>query len=151
MSRLGNYELDIIAQLETAEISAAPAFESVTGASGGWRAAHREAIFREHLPAAYVAFIEEPCAPEVREQVRGAKFAIFIAARTLRAEADPRHGDGTTTGAFALIDAARAVLDDYEIDEGLRLVCIHAKFIEADGRGAIYELLYRVWPVVVEE
>lgn len=150
MSRLGEYENDIVDRLETAAIGGTAAFEIVTGASGGWRGAHREAIFRERIPAAYVAFIEEPCAPEVRVEIRGAKFVVLIAARALRVESNPRHGDASSTGAFALIDAARTVLDDHELDTNLRLVCVHVRFVEADDRAAVYELLYRVWPVVEE-
>ncbi|HWL94465.1 MAG TPA: phage protein Gp37 [Phycisphaerae bacterium] len=151
MSRLGDFENEIVDRLETATVSGSAAFARIVGASGGWRPANRDAIFRERMPAAYVAFVEEPAAPEVRDAVRGAKFVVLIAARSLRVDGDARHGETGETGAFALIDAVRAVLDDYEIDDGLQLVCVHVRFVEADARSAVYELLYRVWPVVAEE
>jgi len=150
MSRLGDLENALVTRLAQAMISGLPAFEVVRGVSGGQRPAIREALRRERMPAAYVAFTEEPTAPEVRDQVRGAKFTVLLAARTLRAESDPRNGDAQSVGTFELLDVARSQLDDYVPSAGLRLLNVQEKFIEADDRQAVYELLYRVWPTNTE-
>lgn len=150
MSRLGDLENAIVARLSLATISGSPAFATVQGASGGSRPAIREALRRERMPAAYVAFTEEPTAPEVRDQVRGAKFSILVAAQTLRADTDPRNGDALSIGVFQLLDVVRAQLDDYVPSSGLRLLSIQEKFVEADDRLAIYEAAYRVWPTALE-
>lgn len=148
MSTLGNLENAIVTRLAGAQIAGEDAFAVVRGASGGFRPALRDAIARERLPAAFVAFLEEPTAPEVKPALRGPRYAVYIAARALRITSDPRHGDDDARGAFDLLDAARARLDDFDVAAGLRLVCLHQRFVEADDRAAVYELLYRVWPVV---
>ncbi len=148
MSELGDLENAIVSRLQAATVSGSPVFEVVRGVSGGYRGAIRDALRRERMPAAYVAFTEEPKAPEVRAAVRGAKFVVLVADQTLRAESDPRHGDVSTVGTFTLLDEAAEQLDDYEPSTGLRLVDVHRRFVEADDRLAVYELLYRVWPVV---
>ena len=147
MSRLGNIESGIISRLSAAMIGGNAAFETMVGASGGNRAAIRAALRRERMPAAYVSFIDEPLGPEVRAEVRGAKFTVLVADQTLRPASNPRQGDGSTPGTFALLESARNVLDDYSPDQGVRLVAIHERFIEADDRVGIYELLYRAWPI----
>ena len=149
MSRLGDLENAIVNRLSQAMIGGSPAFETVRGFSGGNRAALREALRRERMPAAYVGFTDEPTAPEVRDQVRGAKFVVLVAARVLRLESDPRNGDANSIGAFQLLEASRTQLDDYAPSTGLQLVSVQEKFIDADNRVAIYELLYRVWPIVL--
>lgn len=150
MSRLGDLENAIVARLSLATISGSPAFATVQGVSGGSRPAVREALRREQMPAAYVAFTEEPTAPEVRDQVRGAKFSVLVAAQTLRADTDPRNGDTLSVGVFQLLDVVRAQLDDYVPSSGLRLLSLQEKFIEADDRLAMYEVSYRVWPTAAE-
>ena len=101
------------------------------------------------MPAAYVAFTDEPTAPEVKAAVRGSRFVVLVADRALRVESDPRHGDVNSLGAFTSLEQARLELDGYEPVGGLRLLNLHQKFVEADDRVAVYELLYRVWPVTV--
>ncbi len=150
MSRLGELENAIVNRLAGAQIGGEDAFAVVRGESGGFRAALRDTLARERLPMAAVAFVDEPHAPEVKATVRGPRFVVLIAARSLRTTSDPRHGDDDATGAFALLDAARARLDDHEIETGRRLVCIHERFVEADERMAVYELLYRGTPAVEE-
>ncbi|MCG8405123.1 MAG: DUF1834 family protein [Phycisphaerales bacterium] len=150
MSRLGDLENTIVSKLSQAAISGEPAFATVRSVSGGNRPALREALRRERMPAAFVAFTDEPTAPEIRDQVRGAKFVVLVAARALRVASDPRHGDSDTVGTFGLLEASRSELDNYEPSAGFRLVNVHEKFVDADDRFAIYELLYRVWPVVNE-
>ncbi len=149
MSRLGDLETVIVDRLALAMIQGTPAFESVRGVSGGNRRLNLDALRRERMPAARVGFTEDPTAPEVRDTVRGAKFAVLIGAQSLRAGSDPRNGDSLTIGAFALMDAVRTELDNFEPITGFRLLNLHEKFIEADDRVAIYESLYRVWPIVV--
>ena len=150
MSRLGDLENAIVARLSLATISGSPAFATVQGVSGGSRPAIREALRRQQMPAAYVAFTEEPTAPEVRDQVRGAKFSVLVAAQTLRADADPRNGDALSIGVFQLLDVVRAQLDDHVPSSGLRLLSLQEKFVEADDRLAIYETAYRIWPTAAE-
>ncbi len=148
MSRLGDLENTLVSRLASAMLGDSPLFEVVRGVSGGFRASIRDAMKRERIPAAYVAFIEEPTAPETSEVKLGAKFVVYVAARALRVESDPRHGDANTPGAFVLLEKAREQLDDYEPSTGLRAVNLHEKFVEADNRIAVYELLYRIWPIV---
>jgi hypothetical protein len=150
MSRLGDLENAIVARLSVATISGSPAFATVQGVSGGSRPAIREAMRRQRMPAAFVAFTEEPTAPEARDQVRGAKFSVLVAAQSLRADADPRNGDALSVGVFQLLDVVRAQLDDYAPSSGLRLLSLQEKFVEADDRLAIYESAYRVWPTADE-
>ena len=148
MSRLGDIENTLVSRLASAMLGGSPLFEVVRGVSGGHRASNRDALRRERMPAAYVAFTDETTSPETREAIRGARFAVYVAARALRLEADARHGDANTPGAFVLLEKAREQLDDYEPSTGLRVVNLHEKFVEADDRVAVYELLYRIWPVV---
>jgi len=150
MAVLGDIENAMAARLATATIGGQPAFATAKGVSGGYRPLLREALRRERMPAAYVAFIDEPTAPETKPPVRGAHFVVLVAERVLRQESDPRHGDVGSPGAFALLEAARSRLDDYEPAAGLRLVNLHQKFVDADDRSAVYELLYRVWPIIDE-
>jgi len=150
MAALGEYEMKIADRLSQATIGSDNAFAVVRSVSGGWRPGIRDALRRERMPAAYVAFIEEPTAPEVRAAVRGAKFSVLVAERALQAQTDPRHSFPQSTGAYELLAAARSVLDDYEPLGGLLLQLLRIKFIDADDRVAVYELLYRLWPVVFE-
>lgn len=150
MAALGEYENKIVDRLSQVTIGGDNAFEVVRSVSGGWRPAIRDALRRERMPAAYVAFIEEPTAPEVRAAVRGAKFSILVAERTLRSRTDPRHSFPQSTGAYELLAAARSVLDDYVPTGGLLLQLLRVKFVDADDRVAVYELLYRLWPVVFD-
>jgi hypothetical protein len=148
MSTLGDIENAMMVRLASATIADQPAFATVKGASGGYRPLLRDALRRERLPAAYIAFIEEPTSPETKPAVRGPHFAVLVADRVLRQGSDPRNGDVTSLGTFILLEVVRKCLDDFEPAEGLRLVNLHQKFLDADDRFAVYEILYRVWPVV---
>lgn len=150
MSQLGDLENALVTRLTAATLAGSPVFQTVRGVSGGFRPAIREAIRRERMPAAYVAFTDEPTAPEVKTAVRGSRFVVLVADRALRVESDPRHGDVNSLGAFTSLEQARLELDGYEPVGGLRLLNLHQKFVEADDRVAVYELLYRVWPVPPE-
>ncbi len=146
MSRLGDLENAIVARLAAATISGSPAFATVRGESGGFRTALRDAIRRERMPAALVAFTDEPTAPETRPDKLGAHFTVIVAAQMLRAGTNPRLGDSTALGAFTLMDKVREQLDDYEAVTGYQLQSLSEKFVDADDRVAIYELVYRAWP-----
>jgi phage gp37-like protein len=148
MSRLGDLENALVSRLAAATLSGSPLFQTVRGVSGGYRPAVRDALRRERMPAAYVAFVDEPTAPEVKPGVRGGRFVVLVAERALRVESDPRHGDTSSLGTFTLLEQTRQELDDYEPITDLRLLNLHQKFVEADDRVAVYELMYRVWPVV---
>ncbi len=151
MSELGDIEDAVVTRLAAATISGSPVFDTVRGVSGGYRAVIRDALRRERMPAAYVAFIEEPTAPEVKPSARGSRFVVLVAARALRLESNPRHGDAGSLGAFTLLDEARAELDDYQPSADLQLINLRQKFVEADDRVAVYELLYRAWPIADTE
>jgi hypothetical protein len=103
------------------------------------------------MPVALAGFLEEPTAPETKPALLGPRFVVLVAERLLRQGTDPRHGDGGSPGAFALIEAARAVLDGYEPVDRVRLENLHVKFLDADERTAVYELLYRAWPIPDEK
>ncbi len=150
MTRLGDYEDAIVHRLTEATTGMNGAFAVVRGATGAWRSALRNALHQERLPAAYVAFVDEAVGSDTREALRGARFSVFVGARSLRTTSDPRHGDDDGHGAFALIEAARSVLDGHEIDNGLVLELSRVRFVESDGRTAVYELSYRVRPVTEE-
>ncbi|HPF37338.1 MAG TPA: DUF1834 family protein [Phycisphaerae bacterium] len=147
MSQLGDIESAIITRLSTATIAGQPAFATLAGAGGGNRPANRATIRRLRMPAALVSFVEAPLAPETRSEIRGARFSVLVADQSLRAASDPRQGDTTTSGVFALIDVARQKLDDFGVASGVRLVVVESRFIDADERVGIYELLYRAWPI----
>jgi len=150
MSQLSDLENALVSRLVAAELGGSPLFQTVRGISGGYRPSVREALRRERMPAACIAFIDEPTAPEVKASVRGARFVVLVAERVLRVESDPRHGDAMSLGAFTLLAQVRQELDDYEPLTDLRVVNLHQKFIEADDRVAVYQLLYRIWPVFEE-
>lgn len=150
MSRLGDLETEIISAVSGAIHTGDPVFKSVRGVSGGYRPNLRDAIRRERMPAAYVAFMEEPTAPEVKPSRRGPHFAVMIASRNLREGGDPRGDDVDNLGAFTALEAARSALDDLEVEPGILLRNLSVKFLDADERVAVYELLYRVWPVVTK-
>jgi hypothetical protein len=144
MSRLGDLEAAIVERLATDTISGAAVFAVVRGASGGNRPGLRTGLAREMTPAAYVAFVEEPVAPETDFARLGPVFHVFVAARMLRAGSDPRNGDSDARGAFTLIDRVKSRLDGYQPSSDVYLYNLAIKFVEADERFAIYELLYRV-------
>lgn len=147
MSRLGDLENAIVARLAAATISGSPVFATVRGVSGGYRPTLRDAIRRERMPAALVAFTDEPTAPETNAERLGAHFTVLVAAQMLRAGANPRLGDATALGAFTLMDKVRTQLDGYEPTADIQLQSLSEKFVEADDRVAIYELTYRAWPI----
>lgn len=148
MSRLGDLENALVSRVAASTSGGSPVFATVHGASGGFRPALREALSRERMPAAYVAFVEEPTSPETKPSVRGARFCVLVAATALRVGTEPRQDAAGSLGAFTLLDKVRAQLDDYQPATGLRAVNIHERFVEADERTAVYELLYRLWPIV---
>lgn len=148
MSRLADLENQLVSRLATATLSNSPLFVTVQGVSGGYRPAIREALQRERMPTAMVAFIEETINPETKQSSRGAKFVVLLAARSLRMESNPRHGDDDAIGAMTLLEQARQELDGFEPTTGYRLVGLHEKFIEANDRIAVYELAYRVSPII---
>ncbi len=149
MSRVGDLEDALVNRLAAATIGGSQAFATVRGFSGGYRPALRDAIKRERLPAAYVAFTEELTAPETSDNRRGARFVVLVATQMLRAGDDPRHGDADNRGAFELMDEVRAQLDLYEPPGDVQLYNLHEKFVEADDRVAIYESAYRAWPIFI--
>ena len=151
MSRLGDLENAMVSRLATATISGAPAFATVRGFSGGNRPTLREAIRRERMPAAYVAFTEELTAPDTLDVRRGARFSIIVAAEMLRAGASARHGSTGARGAFELMDVVRARLNLYEPGGDTQLQGVIERFVDADDRVAIYELDYRAWPIFLSE
>jgi hypothetical protein len=146
MSRLGDLENAIVARLAAATIAGAPVFATVKGFSGGYRPVLRDAIRRERLPAAFVAFTEEAGAPETNPVKFGAQFSIIVAAQMLRTGANPRLGDATALGAFTLMDKVREQLDDYEPVAEILLYRLQERFVESDDRVAVYEATYRAWP-----
>jgi len=150
MSQLNNYEAALIDLVTSAEHAGGPVFRTVRGVSGGYRPFLRDAIRREPMPAAFVAFIEEPTAPEVAPSRRGPQFAVMIAARNLRETGDPRGDDVDNIGAFTALASARAELDDVEIASGILLQSLSVRFLDGDDRVAVYELRYRAWPVVTK-
>ena len=147
MSRLGDLEAAIVDRLADDTIGGSATFAIVRGASGGNRPALRTSLSRELTPAAYVAFVEEPTAPEVDFVRYGPIFHVFVAARMLRAGSDPRNGDTDEHGAFTLIDRVKQRLDGWQPTADVWFYNLSIKFVDADDRLAIYELLYRVWPV----
>lgn len=147
MSRLGDLENAIISRLAAATWQGGPLFQTVTGLSGGHRSSIRDLLRRQRLPAAFVAFTEEATSPRTQELSRGARFVVLVAAGALRAGSDPRHDDVDAVGAFTLLEQTRTHLDDYVPVSGVRAVNQQQRFVEADDRLAIYELLYLLWPV----
>jgi hypothetical protein len=148
MSRLGDLENALVSRVAAAMSGGSAVFAVVKGASGGYRPAIREALKRERMPAAYVAFVEESAAPETKTSVRGARFSVLVAATSLRVGSQPRQDTTGARGAFTLLDEVRKQLNDYVPAAGLRAVIVQEKFLEADERTAIYEVLYRLWPVI---
>jgi hypothetical protein len=146
MSRLGDLENAIVNRLAAATLGGSPVFAVVRGASGPNRAALREALSRERPPAAFVAFVEELTAQETLPFRFGAQFSVFVAARMLRQQSNPRHGDATALGAFTLIDTVKTQLDNYAPATGIQLQNLDISFADADDRSAVYELRYRAWP-----
>ncbi len=151
MSRLGDIENALVSRLAAATSGGSPVFVAVQGLSGGHRRAIQQLLRRRRTPAAFVAFTDEPTAPETPVGRKGAQFAVLVAARALRAGSDPRHGDADATGAFDLLDVVRTQLDDYVPVAGLRAVNLRERFVEADERCAVYESLYRIEPVATQE
>jgi hypothetical protein len=151
VSTLGDIEIALVARLATASLGGEPVFATVRGATGVWRLTLREALMRERMPAAFVAFIDEPTAPETPAAKLGARFAVLAAARSLRTTSDPRHGDDEALGAFELIDQVRGRLNGWTVAEGLTAQGLGVRFIDADERFAVYELLYRIHPTQPEE
>lgn len=149
MSRLGDIESAIVARLAETLKEGAPVFATVRGFSGGYRPALRDAIRRERLPAAYVAFTDEQTAMGTTESRRGPTFVVLIAARMLRQGEDARHGDPPTMGAFELIDHVRNRLDNFEPGHDTLLLSILQRFVDADDRVVVYEAAYRAWPYFV--
>jgi len=147
MSRLGDLENSIVNRLATATLGGSPVFATVHGASGGDRAALREALKRERPPAAHVAFVRELTAPATLVDRLGAQFVVIVAARMLRQQSNPRLGDATALGAFTLIDQVKSRLDDYEPDASTHPYNQDIAFVDADDRVAIYELTYRAAPI----
>lgn len=147
MALLADIEDALVARLADWELSESPVFAAVRGASGGYRPALRDALRREVLPAAYVAFIDEPTAPETALAKRGPRFSVLVAARSLRIGSDPRHDDVEALGAFTLIEQVRLALDGFEPADDHVAEPLHQKFLDADDRVAVYELLYRIHSV----
>lgn len=147
MSTFADLELALAARLEDAVFGGERALATVRGVSGGDRTELRAALRRERMPAAYVAFLRENSAAESGVTRRGAEFTVLLAERVLRLGSDPRHGDGSSIGAFTLLEIVRERLDEYEPLSGLRLTRLHTRFIEADERLAVYELRYRAGPI----
>lgn len=150
MSRLGDIENSIVARLESATVSGEPAFATVRGFSGGYRAALSSAIRRERLPAAYVTFVDESTAPETPDARRGPRFTIIVAAEMLRAGQNARLGDDDAHGAFLLMDVVRSRLDFHEPAGDVILLPLLGRFLETDDRVALYEVAYRAWPIFVQ-
>ncbi len=151
MPFLTDIENAVVSNLTAATISGSPAFATVQGISGGYRAALRDALRRDRTPAAYIGFTEEPTAPEVKQLVRGAKIAVLIVESVLREGSNPRVGDVSTKGIYQLLDLVRQRLDDNELVTGYQFINLHQKFVDGDDRIAVYEILYRAWPLIYSE
>ncbi len=150
MSRLSEIEDALVARLTAAVYMGSPLFATVRGASGGFRRGTADAFRREVMPAAHVAFLDEDTGPSVSASRRGPRFSVVIGARTLRQDSDPRHGSDESPGAFTLLEQARVQLDGFEPVTDFTAVSQKEKFVEADDRVAVYELSYRIQPVVEE-
>lgn len=147
MSLLADIENAIVTRLATATSGGQPLFATVRGASGPFRPAIRQALSRERLPAAFVIFIDEKLEPETDDEDRGPRFSILVADRALRVTSNPRQGDEDVTGAFALLEQARARLDGFGLTGHRLMTPLLQRFVDADDRLAIYEIVYRVRPI----
>jgi hypothetical protein len=94
-----------------------------------------------------VTIVKEPTAPETLYDRLGARFSVFVAASSLRQTSNPRLGDSTARGAFTLIDTVKTQLDHYVAASSVELLNLEILFRDADDRHAIYELIYRAWPL----
>lgn len=150
MSRLGDIENSLVSRLAAAMSGGSPVFVTAEGLTGGHRRAVREALHRARTPAAFVAFVDEPTAPETAADRLGPRFAVLLVARALRTGSDPRHGDGDAAGAFELLDQVRTQLDGFAPVSSTVAVNMRERFVEADERTAVYESLYRIEPVPAE-
>jgi hypothetical protein len=150
MSTLGDLENQIVTRLAGGLLLGDPIFRSVKGVSGGFRPALRDALRREPMPAAFVAFVDEPSAPETQAEKRGARFSLMLAARMLRPGANPRLEEIDSIGALEVIDQVRILMDFYAPPSGtIQFQRLQDRFLDADDRVVIYELLYRAWPALV--
>src|ERR1043166_1793157 len=147
MSRLADLENAVVTRLAAATVSGSPVFAVVRGASGPGKPVLRDRLKRERPPAAYVAFVKEPPDFLTDPSRLGPQFAICVAARMLRQNANPRQGDSSALGAFSLIDSVKAQLDNYMITSAYQLQSTEISFLDADDRVAIYEPTYRAWPI----
>jgi len=146
-SRLGDIENAIIDRLRGSLPGTDIEFANLAAYGGGNRPALRAAIQRLQPPAAVVGFVEEPRGPETRELVRGARFSIFVADRSLRLNENASSGGSDSDGTYALIDVVASRLANYNLGSGLRLIESYVRFIEADERTAIHEIAFRAWPI----
>lgn len=142
MSQLEDIESALVTRIaETYAIGGHPLLAVVRGTSGSLRAATQEELLREQMPAAYVAFTDQSTAPDVFSP--GPRFSVYVATRSLRLTSNPRFGDAESRGAYDVIEALRARLDNFPITQDAVLQPIHVRFVAADDRSVIYELQYR--------
>jgi|GEM_PF-1967620 len=146
-SRLGDIENAIIDRLRGSLPGTDIEFASLAAYGGGNRPAMRAAIQRLQAPAALVGFVDEARGPETRELVRGARFSVFVADRSLRLNENASSGGTGTNGTYALVDVVAGRLANYSLGNGLRLIETQIRFIESDERTAIHEIAYRAWPI----
>jgi len=149
MSRLADIEAALVARLASIPGAGAPLLTTVRGASGAFRSEIRQALSRERLPAAYVSYLDEKPAGGDRGGEGMPRFAILVADRALRLAADPRSGEAEGRGCFELIEGVRQALDDYFPLAGSALAWLSQRFVDADDRQAVFEVLYRLEPVLV--
>lgn len=146
MSDLSDIEAAILARLAALTHAGQPLFRSVRATSGPLRSAQRELLLRERPPAAHVAFVDDAFAAAAT-RLRGPRFAIWVATRSLRAGGNPRDDEPEGAGTHAVLALVRAGLERLAVLPGRRAIGQFARALESDGRTAICELQYRVeWP-----
>ena len=130
MSRIGDLETAIVTRIAAATSGGSPIFAVVRGASGPGKAVLRDRLKRERPPAAYVTFIREPTDFLTDPSRLGPQFSVLVAARMLRQTSNPRQGDSTALGAFALIDTVKTQLDNYAPSSAYQLQSTEISFVD---------------------
>jgi hypothetical protein len=144
MSYLLDIEDELIDRIAATQFSGSPLMATVRGATGAFREAIRDALLRERMPAAYVALLDENTSPLAAAAVRGPRFAVFVATRTLRLTSNPRGEDVEGPGALEVLAQLRSRLDNYAVLPARRAVAVALRFVFGDDRTATYELTYRI-------
>ena len=144
MSELGDIAVAVTGLLTTMQSGGADVFATVDVHQVVDRKAAVAAVSRRLKPAALVLYDGRSSRTRQEPVPAGPTIATLLAVENLRGGGAALTGDGSHTGAFTVLEAVTAGLDNAVVQGDWRLVMQDERQVAGDERSVVFEQRYRV-------